>query len=162
VRQRCGCKDRLWHAAIDHGFGQLLADLLAGAEKPAPDDTAKLHAMIVRFVEATAARPALARIIHQEAASGGARFDYLYGRYIKPVQRFGETVLQTLHARSEIRTSSVGLVYFLMTHGAGGPPTFPALARRLGVHVDRTNPNAVRRHAVEVVDILFEGLRKRY
>src|SRR5262249_31063104 len=103
----------------------------------------------------------LVRIIHQEAASGGPRFEYLYGRYIKPVQRFGESVLQTLHARGQIRTTSVGLVYFLMTHGAGGPPTFPALARRLGAHVDRTDAQAVRRHAIEAVDILFEGLRKK-
>ena len=41
---------------------------------------------MVRFVEANAARPALLRIINQEAVVAGPRFDYLFERFIEPVR----------------------------------------------------------------------------
>ena len=79
------------------------------------------------FIEANAARPALLRIINREAASPGPRFDYLFERYIEPVRQAGEAFLTDLHDRGLVATRSVGLVYFLMTHGAGGPdPSFPS------------------------------------
>lgn len=159
--QRFGSKERLWYAAVDRGFGALLVDLVAVSNEPTPDDLGRLRALITRFIEANAARPALLRIITREATTPGPRLDYLFDHYIEPVSRLGETVLTDLHARGDVSTASVGLVYFLMTHGAGGPTAYPALAERFGERVDPDDQDAVHRQAVAAADILFDGLRPR-
>lgn len=158
IPQRFGTKERLWYAAVDHGFATLLGELLQVLADPPGDDVERLRAMMVRFVEANAARPSLLRIINQEASTPGPRLDYLFDSYIEPVRQFGELLLADLHARHRLTTTSVALVYFLMTHGAGGPLAFPALAERFGEGVDSNDPDAVHRHAVEAVDLLFDGL----
>jgi len=159
IPQRFGSKERLWYAAVDHGFGSLLTDLLPVVLEDEPDDVSRLRSWMVRFIEANAARPALLRIINREAASPGPRFDYLYDHYIEPVRLAGDAFLVDLHERGLVTTTSVGLVYFLMTHGAGGPIAFPALAERFGDGVQPDDPEAVRRHAEEAVDVIFGGLR---
>jgi len=158
IPQRFGSKDRLWYAAVDHGFGLLLEDLMRVLEHPPPDDLSRLRAMVVRFVEANVARPALLRIINQEAGAGGPRLKYLFDRYIEPVRQFGEKILAQLHTQGQVRTKAVDLVYFLMTNGACGPITSPGLALHLGTMIDRQDPAAVRQYAEGVVDLLFEGI----
>ena len=99
IPQRIGSKDDLWRAAVDRGFGSLataLATALAEVDDDA-DDLDRLRAMIVRFVEANAARPALLRIISREAVSPGWRFDHLWDGYIDPVRLFGEELLCLLY-----------------------------------------------------------------
>jgi AcrR family transcriptional regulator len=160
IPQRFGSKDRLWYAAVDQGFGTLLSDLLPVVVEDRPDDVDRLRAWMVRFVEANAARPALLRIINREASSPGPRFDYLYDRYIEPVRAMGAAFLGDLHERGLVTTDSVGLVYFLMTHGAGGPIAFPALAERLDDAVHPDDPDAIRRHAEQAVAVIFEGLHR--
>jgi len=158
IPQRFGSKERLWYAAVDHGFALLHLDLLSVLADPPPDDLGRLRALVVRFVEANATRPALLRIINQESVSGGPRLDYLFTKYIGPVREFGDMVLAQLHAQGEVRLQSAGIMYFLMTNGAGGPLVFPGLAERLGAAVDPSDPTAVRAYAEHVVDVLFEGI----
>jgi len=162
IPQRIGSKEALWYAAVDHGFsalGDALAEAAGAMEEG--DDVATLRALVVRFIEANAARPALLRIITLEATAPGPRLDHLFTRYIDPVRRFGQDLLERLRAEGQVRTDSVALVYFLMTHGAGGPVALPALSERFGATVDPTDPEAVHRHAVEAADVLFDGLRTR-
>jgi AcrR family transcriptional regulator len=160
IPQRFGSKERLWYAAVDHGFGLLHLDLLTVIDEPLPDDLSRLRALVVRFVEANATRPALLRIINQESVSGGPRLDYLFTRYIEPVRQFGDTVLEQLHAQGRVQLQSAGIMYFLMTNGAGGPLIFPGLAERLGAGVDPADPKAVRAYAEHVVDVLFDGVSR--
>ena len=159
IPQRIGTKDELWIAAVDHGFARLalsMAELLTG---PLPgDDLATLRAMVVRFVEASGSRPALLRIIQQESIRPGPRFDYLFDTYIDPVRIFGADLMARLREAGRLRTDSVALMYFFMTHGAGGPLALPAMAERFGLTVDPDDPEAVRRHAQAAVDLLFDGL----
>jgi TetR/AcrR family transcriptional regulator len=157
IPQRFGSKERLWYAAVDQGFGALATDLFANLEALPTDDVARLRAMVVRFVELNAKRPALLQIISQEATTPGPRLDYLYDRYIDPVRALSQTALDALHRKGLIRTRSVSLMYFLMTHGAGGPLALPALAARFGARVDPSDPEAVHRHALEAADIIFDG-----
>ena len=161
IPQRFGSKERLWYLAVDHGFGRLAAEMGAALADPPGDDVAQLRALVVRFVAANATRPSLLRIINQEAASPGPRLDFLFERYIEPVRQFGATVLADLQASGQVRTSSVALMYFLMTHGAGGPLSLGALAERFGETVDPDDPEAVRRYSEEAVEVLFEGLLTR-
>jgi len=161
IPQRFGSKDRLWYAAVDHGFGSLLHEMLPVVLEDQTDDVNRLRSWMIRFVEANAARPSLLRIINQEAVSPGPRFDYLFDHYIEPVRLAGEVFLTDLYARGEVTTTAVDLVYFFMIHGAGGPTAFPALADRFAAAVAPDDPVAVRRHAIDAVDLLIEGLRAR-
>jgi TetR/AcrR family transcriptional regulator len=164
IPQRIGSKDDLWRAAVDHGFGELavaLGSALADVDDAATD-LERLRAMIVRFVEANAARPALLRIISREAVAPGWRFDHLWDGYIDPVRLFGAELLGRLEAAGQVRTGSVSLLYFFMTHGAGGPLALPALAERFGTAIDPSDADAVHRHAVDATDLLFEGLLLKY
>ena len=158
IPQRVGGKDELWRAAVAQGFGQLAAELVAATPEDAGDDVERLRAMVVRFVEANAARPALLQIIQREAAAPGPRFDHLVEHYIDPVRVFGADLMARLRASGRLRTDSVALMYFFMTHGAGGPMMLPAMAARFGYEVDPEDPVAVRRHAEAAVDLLFDGL----
>ena len=159
IPQRIGTKDELWTAAVDHGFARLavaLAEVLAGP--PPDDDLVTLRALVVRFVEASGSRPALLRIIQQESIRPGPRFDYLFDTYIDPVRIFGSDLMVRLREAGRLRTDSVALMYFFMTHGAGGPLALPAMAERFGLAIDPDDPAAVRRHAEAAVDVLFDGL----
>ena len=161
IPQRIGSKERLWFAAVDHGFGALavaLAEVLADDDAAQLDDLGRLRALVQRFIEANAARPALLRIISQEAIAPGPRLDHLFDNFIDPVRVFGDELLHRLRAAGTVRTESVSLVYFLMTHGGGGPLALPGLAARFGHPVDPTDPEAVRRHAEEATSVIFDGL----
>jgi AcrR family transcriptional regulator len=161
IPQRIGTKEQLWQAAVDHGFAQIalaLAEIVTGP-LPAPgDDVATLRAVVVRFIEAMGSHPALLRIIQTEAAAPGPRFDYLFDTYIDPVRIFGADLMARLREAGRLRTDSVGLMYFFMTHGAGGPLALPAMATRFGLDVDPDDPEALRRHAEAAADLLFDGL----
>lgn len=161
IPQRIGNKAQLWQAAVDRGFGQLTIALAGALEHDPGDDLARLRAVVVRFVEANAARPALLRILTQEAAAPGPRFDHLFDHYIDPVRLFGAGLMARLRDAGRLRTDSVALMYFFMTHGAGGPLAFPALADRFGGAVDPGDPAAVAGHARAAVDVLFDGLVAR-
>jgi len=159
IPQRIGSKADLWFAAVDHGFAALavaLAQVVVDDE--GVDDVGRLRALVVRFIEANATRPALLRIIQQEAIAPGPRLDHLFTRYIDPVRIFGADLLARLRERGEVRSSSVSLLYFLMTHGGGGPLALPALAARFGDAVDPSDPAAVRRHAEAATAVIFDGL----
>jgi AcrR family transcriptional regulator len=159
IPQRFGSKERLWFAAVDHGFGQVLAELLVDDDDEADvDDLERFRSVVVRFLVAMGTRPALLQIIAQEATHPGERLEYLFDRYIEPVGQLGTALLDQFGAEGRVRTSSVSLVYFLMTHGAGGAFALPALAARFGDAVDPADVAAVRRHAEHAVDVLFHGL----
>ena len=161
IPQRVGSKADLWRAAVDRGFGQLALALATALADDPGDDLARLRVLVVRFIEANAARPALLRILTQEAAAAGPRFDHLFDSYIDPVRIFGADLMGRLRTAGQLRTDSVSLMYFFMTHGAGGPLALPAIAERFGQTVDPHDPVAVRAHAESAADILFDGLVAR-
>jgi AcrR family transcriptional regulator len=158
IPQRFGSKERLWYLAVDRGFGHLAAEMADLADEPDPDPVAALRAQVARFVSVNATRPSLLRIINQEAAAPGPRLDHLFTTYIEPVRAFGEQMLTELFDAGLVRTRSVALVYFLMTHGAGGPLSLGGLAERFGESVDPDDQAAVQRYTDEAVEVLFEGL----
>ena len=158
IPQRFGSKEQLWYAAVDHGFRVIRRDLVTLTLLDFPDDLARLRAGIVRYVEINAERPAMLRIINQEAVLGGERLEYLFTAFIEPVQDFGGGLLRRLEAEGKVRTDSAGLLYFFMTNGIAGPIVFPGLAERLGVSVDGHDAEAVHAHAEAAVGLLFDGL----
>lgn len=158
VQKRFASKEAAWYAAVDHGFGQLLAELVV---EPAEGEDLfeAARAAIMRFATATHDNPALARIIQQEAGRPGPRFDYMYQRYIGPVQDRVSQGLTTLQERGEIRPGPVSTVWlFAVTWGIGGLASSPVLTERLAGPEGGADDEALA--AAELAaDVLLDGLR---
>ena len=161
IPQRFGSKEALWFAAIDHGFGRLIGDLTSEAEALGEDELLVLRGLVVSFIEINALHPSLLQIINQEANHPGARLDYLFDTYVKPVRDFGDAWLTRLAKEGRVAPVSVTLLYFFMTHGAGGLFAMPALTERLTEGAKGDNPRTVREQAEDAVSVLFDGLIPR-
>jgi TetR/AcrR family transcriptional regulator len=154
VHERYGSKEQLWYAAIDHGFRRLASELAAAAMSVATgDELDRLRAILVRYVEVTAERPALIRIINTEAARPGGRLDHVYDEYIRPAHEVADAVLRSLERAGRVRRLSPAALHFLVGHGAGGLVSLPSLAGRFpGEHGSLTD------QAREAVDVVLRGI----
>ena len=153
IHERFGSKERLWYAAIEHGFRTLAAELAAAAQDATGDELDRLRAILVRYVEVTAERPALIRIINHEAARPGGRLDHVYDYYIRPAHEVADVVLRDLYADGRARLVSPATLHFLVGHGAGGIVSLPGLAGRFpGDHGTLTD------QAREAVDVVLRGI----
>ncbi len=162
IPQRFGSKKRLWYTAIDHGFGRLQAELMRKADSLGDDKLLVLRGIVTFFVETNARHPSLLQIINHEASRPGPRLDYLFDTYIEPVRDFGERWLADLADEGLIAPVSVTLLYFLMTHGAGGVFAMPALTSRLAGSRGPSDPEVdIRAQAENAANILFDGLLTR-
>lgn len=154
IYRRYASKDGAWQAAVDHGFAQLGTAL----EMPDALDTEpleQLRAVMLNFAEATMQHPALIRIIQQEAARPGPRFEYMFSRYIGPTRKTSAQVLATLQAAGLVREGAVEAVYFfLTTWGIGGMSSVPEPVRKS--HKRGPSGSTLARLAVDVV---IDGLR---
>ena len=161
IPQRFGSKENLWYAAVDYGFGRLEQDLQREAQTLGKDELLVLRGLILSFIEINALHPSLLQIINQEASQPGPRLDYLFKNYIKPVRDFGDVWLQRLAAEGRIAPISVTLLYFLMTHGAGGLFALPALSKRLRSGASNKTKETIGEQAQSAVNVIFDGLLPR-
>ena len=155
IPQRFGSKKRLWYAAVDHGFGRVSEELIREAKTLGTDDLLVLRGLLARSIEIYATHPSLLKIINREASQPGLRLDYLFDTFIKPVRDFGEIWLNQLIDQGRIRPTSVTLIYFMLTYGAGGLFTMPALTAKLN---DGEETLSARAQAEMAVNIIFDGL----
>lgn len=156
--QRFGSKKKLWYAAIDHGFGRLQNDLVREAQSLGDDELEVLRGLIGYFIEINALHPSLLQIINHEASQSGPRLDYLFDNYIKPVRDFGDAWLTRLAGQGRIAPISVSLMYFLMTHGAGGMFALPALSQRLTEGTKGYSPPTIKAQVDSAVRVIFDGV----
>lgn len=153
IHERYGSKERLWYAAIEHGFRTLTNELATAAQEEPGDELDRLRAILVRYVEVTAQRPAMIRIINHEAARPGGRLDHVYDLYIRPAHQIADMVLRDLAAAGRARAVSPAVLHFLVGHGAGGIVSLPALAEHFpGGDVSLTD------QAREAVDVVLRGI----
>src|SRR5262249_17422713 len=112
IHTRYQSKENAWYRAVDHGFEALGVALNAEPEEGWPVDGLEVlrHAM-ERYAAATIERPALARIIAQEAARPGPRFDYMYEKYIEPWRRVTDALLHSLQEDGTLRAGSIDTAY---------------------------------------------------
>ncbi len=153
VHERYGTKDDLWRLAIAHGFSSLAIDLAAAASASPADPYDRLRAILIRYVESTAQRPALIRIINYEAMHPGARLDHLYDNYLQPAHQIADAALRMLEGQGRAVRIPAATLHFLIGHGAGGLASLPALAGRF----DTGDPDPVTQ-AVAAVDLVLRGL----
>ena len=159
IHQRFGSKDDLWYAAVDHGFAALLFQMMqAVVDLGSGDDLDRLRAVLVRFVEVTAASPSLIGVVNQEGVHDGPRIRYIHEGYIDQAMQLVADILARLEADQRVRPVPLSVFYFLMANGATGPLTLPALARRFpDAPADKRDAQQLRTYAESVVDLLFDG-----
>ena len=160
VQQRFGSKDELFHAAVDHGFGSFVDDIvteLADRRPPPDDDVATLHEMIRAFLIVSAQRPALARLMNLEGLTPSARLDHIYESFIEPAVGLVQPALGRLSADGRFRQVPTRTVYFLIAHGGASPFTLDALARRFD---DVDGPLEIQAHANLMADLIVAALRE--
>ncbi len=157
VHQRFGSKEDLWFAAVDRAFSELAADLAAALDPDPGDDVERLRAVLVRFIELSAASPALLRVMNAEATRPGPRLDHMYDRFIGPAATVIGTVLRRLERAGRLGTVDPATLHFLVAHGAGAPLSLTGLAAKFGMPA-RSDPPAVSRYAHDVVELLLGGM----
>lgn len=156
IHQRFQSKQAAWEAAVKHAFDTLEAAMWDPEPEVNLDRPLEaVREVMVRFVDATLAQPALARIIHQEAARPGPRFDHIFGRYVEPIQQRAIHAFVQLQDAGILRPGPIAPgFFFLSTWGLGGIASSQGLAQRVG-H-DGDDP---REAAYLAIDVVLSGLR---
>jgi len=160
ISQRFGTKERLYFAAVDHGFASFLGDLeerrrAALADRDSPDDLADLRATIRAFLGAALIRPEFGRLMNQEGLHQTTRLAYIVEHVMLPM--FGSVggVLERLHGSGRIRPVSARALFFLVAHGAEAPYTLTALSGAFDVLDGPLDPE---RHADDMTDLIMRGI----
>jgi TetR/AcrR family transcriptional regulator len=154
VHHHFGSKHDLWCAAIDHGMGATvreLAELMGqgvGSSNPLDILRAGMELGMALLLE----RPAIARILADEAARPGPRLDHLYERYLDPVVAVLRRFLTESRAHGVRDVDSrVAALFALSTVSA--LVTYGALAEKLGL--DEASRD---RNIASLIDLTLGGL----
>jgi TetR/AcrR family transcriptional regulator len=158
LHQRFGSKTDLWHAAVDHGFGQMV-EQMRGVFDPAVSDLLEQARLVIRrFVLFSAQHPELLGLMEIEARQDSDRLDYVFERYVKPSLAGVTALLEHLMAEGQIRKIELRQFHFLVAHGAAAPFTLVPLAERFDAR-SPLDDEAVREHAELMADLIVAGLR---
>lgn len=153
IHRRYESKEAAWTAAIDHAFSRLTSTVFEPVLSPDAGIDG-VRTLMRRWVDATIAQPALARIIHQECARPGPRFDYMFTTYILPVQEQARAALEEGQAAGVIRPGPVSAgFFFLNTWGIGGIASSQPVAAAVGSKGDDA-----REAAYLAIDVVLDGL----
>lgn len=156
VNQRYGSKERLWYAAVDHGFGRQAATI--AFDPTVSDPLEQLANGIRQFLNYSAQHRELGLIMNAEGAQDTERLDYIYEHYIAPLLAPLDRLLRHLIDEGRIEPVSTRTVFLLVAHGGAAPFGLLPLARR----VDRSDPIAAKNfdvHIEAVTRIITNGLR---
>jgi TetR/AcrR family transcriptional regulator len=155
--QRFGSKANLWRAAVDWAFGPLIEHLEAADDETA-DPMVRLRVLILRFVEYSATRPYLARLVMLEGAARSERMDYLYHQYIEPVRSRFLPIFDQLREQGRIKNLPPEVFYFLLTSGGTAPYGQLGLVELMSSDLNPTDETRVRLYAESVAELLLNGL----
>ncbi|MEA2195939.1 MAG: hypothetical protein QOG42_2701 [Solirubrobacteraceae bacterium] len=158
INQRFGSKERLYYAAVDYGFGGLVAEMTDELERrPEPgDDLALVRESIRAFLVASARRPELVRLMQAEGLADSDRLHYIFETFIGPTLAGIEAAYDRLAEAGSVRPLSTRAWFFLIAHGAAAPYTLTALSRHFDV---RDGPLDDAAHAEQMTDVIIAGLR---
>jgi TetR/AcrR family transcriptional regulator len=155
--QRFGSKANLWRTAVDWAFRPLL-EYLESSDDESADPMIRLRMLIRNFIEYSATRPYLARLVTVEAATPTDRLEYLYHNYIEPVQSRFVPVFQLLRDQGRIKSIPTEIFYFLLTSGGTAPFGQSGLVSLMLRRVASPDDNQVRLYAENVAEVLLNGM----
>jgi TetR/AcrR family transcriptional regulator len=155
--QRFGSKANLWQAAVDWAFRPLV-DHLVAADDESADPMVRLRMLIRNFIEYSATRPYLARLVTVEGAADTDRLKYLYDNYIEPIRSRYIHVFELLHEQGRIKKIPYETFYFLLTSGGSALYGQIALVSMMNPEMTSTEETRVRLYAENVAEVLLNGL----
>ncbi len=158
IHQRFGSKERLWYAAVDHGFEELMRELpnpgTQGLESPSPLDV--LGESIRIFLRASRRQPEILRLMNHVGVHDSPRIKYIFDTYVAKIVEPLDALLKALHAEGICRRIPMRSLHFLITHGAAAPFTLTGLSNSFDA---LGGPLDDEEHIEAVVDTLIAGLR---
>jgi TetR/AcrR family transcriptional regulator len=155
--QRFGSKANLWRATVDWAFRPLLEHLEAADDESA-DPMVRLRGLILNFIEYSATRPYLARLVTVEGAAATDRLEHLYYNYIEPVRSRFVPVFELLREQGRIKNIPYEVFYFLLTSGGSAPYGQIGLASLMNPEMTSPDETRVRLYAENVAEVLINGL----
>jgi TetR/AcrR family transcriptional regulator len=155
--QRFGSKAKLWRAAVDWAFRPLV-EHLETADDESADPMVRLRVLIRGFIEYSATRPYLARLVGVESSAASDRLEYLYRTYIEPIQSRFVPVFATLRDQGRIKNISPQVFYFLLTSGGSAPYGQIGLVSLMSPDMAAPDGKAVQIYAENVAEVLLNGL----
>ena len=158
--QRFGSKENLWRTVVDWAFQPFLAHL-DSADDESAEPMERLRSLIHSFIEYSATRPYLAGIATQEGTATSERLDYLYDNYVNPVRSRFQPIFEQLQRAGKMRPVPLEVLYFLITSGGTAPFGQVGFAARMGIPLDREQPDQVRAYAKQVAEVLISGISTR-
>jgi TetR/AcrR family transcriptional regulator len=163
MHRRFGSKEALWYATVDWAFGQIAWEM--GADKEPlplePEEPENIARQTVRrFLEVHATHPEILRLVAVEGATASPRLTYLYETHVHPLYARLTGPLKPLVDSGILSEADVRSLHFLVAHGGTAPFSLVPFARMLNP-VDPLDPDAIRRHAEFVADMVVAGLRAR-
>jgi len=108
----------------------------ASADQPDAAPEVRVRTFIRAFLEHSASRPYLARIVTMESATASERLDYLYDQFIDPIRSRFVPILQGMRHSSKSNADVMEVVYYLITAGGTAPFEQVPMSARMGVHFD--------------------------
>ena len=161
ISQRFGTKERLYYAAVDHGFAEFIADVEregrnALAKIDDPGELDELKATIIGFLRAAWRRPELGRLMNQEGQEATERLSHIVDTVLIPMMTSAGALITSLREQRVIRPITTRGLFFLVTHGAEAPFTLTALSE---VFNDIDGPLDPEAHSLMVAEVLIAGLR---
>jgi AcrR family transcriptional regulator len=158
LHQRFGSKSGVWYAAIDWGFGGLVAEL-AQADDTTADPEVRLRTMVRTFVSFSARHPDLLRVVNNEAGQQSERLDHLLDTFVRPVLLAFAPLYGELIASGQLREVPANTLYYLITSGGGAMFSHEGMTRQL-FGDSPFEAAEIERHAEAVADLIMDGLRR--
>lgn len=151
LNRRFGSKDKLFYAAVDHGFGGL-ADAMAehAARWPEAHGLDALHNGIRAFLLASAERPQIMRLMNTLGITPSARLDYVFEHHIGPIIEplRSAAIAAEPPALGHISTREL---FFLVAHGAAAAFTLQGLSAHFDSTDGRLDPERYADHMTQVL-----------
>jgi AcrR family transcriptional regulator len=155
--QRFGSKSNLWFAAVDWAFRPLVEHLEATDDESA-DPMVRLRVLIRSFIEYSASRPYLARLVTVEGSAKTDRLEYLYRNYIEPIRLRFLPVFTVLRKQGRIKNIPPEVFYFLLTSGGSAPYGQIGLVSLMSPDMVSSDEKATQLYAENVAEVLINGL----
>lgn len=159
IHHHFGSKEGLWKAAVDHAVRQLPEGIneLLSPDAPEGEEIQRIHDASYRIAMMAATHTDYFKVLMDESAQGGPRFDYIYENYMRQTTETVQTFFERAHARGEAREMPPGVGHIILLGAISAPFTMRALAARL-VKEGNRRPPTPEEGARAIADILVYGV----
>jgi len=158
IRHYFGSKADLWDATADFLFGQMAeAVILAMQDVDPADPVARFEAQIRASVRTASRIPHLAGFTMQAGLAGGARYEALVERHLRPAYTFALEPFHSLNAAGRTPPIEPHFAFLIATNAAVGPFTQSSNSRALA-DMDLSDPDVADDYADALITVLTHGM----